>query len=55
MQTLGRNASNTEFNYYLNRLENDQIERDWLAVIIANGQEASIHLANSVIVQENWI
>ena len=55
VQTLGRNASSTEFNYYLNRLENNQIDREWLAVIIANGQGASIHLANSVIVQENWI
>ncbi len=55
VQTLGRQASDNELNFYLNRLESDQVDRDQLAVVIANSQEAAVYLSGSVILQENWV
>lgn len=55
VQTLGRQASDNELDFYLSRLENDQIDRGWLAVAVANSQEAAAYLSSSVILQESWI
>ncbi len=54
-QTLGRQASGSEFSFYLNRLENNLIDRGWLAVAVAESSEAAIHLAGSVMLHEGWV
>lgn len=54
-QTLGRQASDNELNFYLSRLENNLIDRGWLAVVIANSSEAATHLVGSVILHEGWV
>jgi len=54
-QTLGRQASDNELNFYLNRLENNLIDRGWLAVVVADSFEAATHLVGSVMLQEGWV
>ncbi|SDH13381.1 DUF4347 domain-containing protein [Nitrosomonas sp. Nm132] len=53
-QTLGRQATETELNEQLPRLEKGQINREWLAVEIAGSTEA-INLVGNVILHEGWI
>ncbi len=53
-QTLGRQATETELNEQLLRLEKGQINREWLAVEIAGSTEA-INLVGNVMLHEGWI
>ena len=54
-QTLGRAATDGELNQQLSRLDNNQIDRGWLAVEIAQSTEAATHLVGSVMLQEGWV
>ena len=54
-QTLGREATETELNQQLARLENDQITRGDLAYQIAGSQEAALHLIGSVMLHDGWV
>ena len=51
-QTLGRPATETELNQQQLRLENGEISREWLAVDIANSDEA-LSIVGSVILLED--
>ena len=53
-QTLGRSATGTELNQQLTRLDNGEITREWLAVDIANSDEA-ITTIGSVLLLEGSI
>lgn len=54
-QTLGRAATTDELDQQLSRLDSNQVDREWLAVEIAQSTEAAIHLVGSVILQEGWV
>jgi hypothetical protein len=54
-QTLGRAATDSELDQQLSRLDNNQINREWLAVEIAQSSEAAAHLVGSVMLQEGWV
>jgi regulator of extracellular matrix RemA (YlzA/DUF370 family) len=54
-QTLGRAVTDSELDQQLFRLDNNQINREWLAVEIAQSSEAAAHLVGSVMLQEGWI
>jgi hypothetical protein len=54
-QTLGRLATNDEFNQQLARLENDQVSREWLTYEVAESSEAATHLIGSVLQQDGWV
>jgi len=54
-QTLGRSATLDELDLQLSRLEDDQVDRNWLPVEIAQSSEATTHLIGSVLLQEGWI
>ena len=54
-QTLGRQAIENELTGQLLRLENEQIDRQWLAVEIAQSAEAEINLIGNVMLHEGWI
>ena len=54
-RTLGRSASDDELNQQLSRLDSHQIDREWLAVEIAQSAEATAYLVGSVMLQEGWI
>nr|MBA3755752.1 DUF4214 domain-containing protein [Nitrosomonas sp.] len=54
-QTLGRSATNDELDQQLSRLDSNQVDREWLAVEIAQSSEAAIHLVGSVMLQEGWV
>ncbi|SER24504.1 protein of unknown function [Nitrosomonas sp. Nm51] len=49
-QTLGRTATETEFSQQLSRLDNDEITREWLAVDIADSDEAITTIGNVLLV-----
>ncbi|HRQ06383.1 MAG TPA: DUF4214 domain-containing protein, partial [Nitrosomonas halophila] len=53
-QTYGRQASGSELQAQLLRLENETIDRPWLAVEIAASDEA-IDLVGNVMLTEGWI
>jgi len=54
-RTLDRSATDDELSLQTSRLANNQIERKWLAVEIAQSSEAATHLIGSVMLQEGWI
>ncbi len=51
-QTLDRTATNDELSLQISRLANNEVERKWLAVEIAQSNEAVINLVGSVMLQE---
>ncbi len=51
-QTLDRTATNDELNLQISRLANNEVERKWLVVEIAQSNEAVINLVGSVMLQE---
>lgn len=51
-QTLDRTATNDELSLQISRLANNEVERKWLAVEIAQSNEAAISLVGSVMLQE---
>ena len=54
-QTLGRSATNDELDKQLSRLDSNQVDREWLAVEIAQNTEAAIHLVGSFMLQDGWV
>ncbi|MBL8496363.1 DUF4214 domain-containing protein [Nitrosomonas sp. JL21] len=50
-----RPATAQELNDHLSRLNTDAINREWLAVEVAQSPEAATHLVGSVMVQPDWI
>ncbi|MER2512307.1 MAG: DUF4214 domain-containing protein, partial [Nitrosomonas ureae] len=54
-RTLDRSATDDELSLQTSRLANNQVERKWLAVEIAQSSEAATHLIGSVMLQEGWI
>ena len=54
-QRLGRSATEQELDVHVSRLSNDAINRDWLAVEVAQSAEAATHLVGSVMLQQEWI
>ncbi len=54
-QTLRRAATNDELDQQLSRLDSHQVDREWLAVEIAQSTEAATHLVGSVMLQEGWV
>ncbi|WP_350115236.1 DUF4214 domain-containing protein [Nitrosomonas sp.] len=54
-RTLGRSATGDELNLQLSRLESHQVDRSWLAVEIAQSDEAATHLVGSVLLQDGWL
>lgn len=53
--TLGRAVTDDELSMQLARLENNEIDRNWLTVEIAQSEEAAAHLTGSVMLLEGWI
>ncbi|MEK6735095.1 MAG: hypothetical protein AABY47_00875, partial [Pseudomonadota bacterium] len=53
--TLGRLATSAELSGQLLRLENNQVNREWLAVEIAESAEAGVNLIGSVMLQDGWV
>ncbi|SFD94603.1 DUF4214 domain-containing protein [Nitrosomonas sp. Nm166] len=54
-RTLGRSATGEELSQQLSRLDSHQIDREWLAVEIAQSAEATAYLVGNVMLQEGWI
>ncbi len=54
-QMLGRSASDTELNFYLDQLEGNQVGRNELALDFAESSETVAHLSNSILVREDWV
>ncbi|PXW83897.1 uncharacterized protein DUF4214, partial [Nitrosomonas sp. Nm84] len=54
-QTLGRTATNDELDQQSSRLDSHQVDREWLAVEIAQSTEAAMHLVGSVMLQDGWV
>ena len=54
-QTLGRSATGDELDLQLSRLESHQVDRSWLAVEIAQSDEAATHLVGSIMLQDGWV
>ena len=55
MQTLGRSATAEELDKQLSRLQSYALNRDDLAVEVAQGAEAAAHLVGSVMLQHEWV
>ncbi|PSJ18892.1 beta strand repeat-containing protein [Nitrosomonas supralitoralis] len=53
-QTLERSATADELSIKVSRLVNNQVDRQWLAVEIAQSTEAAAQLIGSVMLQEGW-
>ncbi len=51
-RTLERSATDDELSLQMSRLANNEVERKWLAVEIAQSNEATISLVGSVMLQE---
>ena len=55
LRTLGRSATEQEIEEHLSQLDSQAINRDWLAVEVAQSSEAATHLIGSVMLQHEWI